>query len=221
MTLWNILVVYGIRMMASGRAAILGYTMPAWGVVFAAWLLGERLTGRRVAGVGLGVAGMLLLLASEFRTLGDAPLGALLVIAAAVFWALGTVMMKRWPVDLPTTSYTAWQMVFGVVPFLVGAILWEPGTFNPFTLSLRPMLATLYNVFAAFIFCHWAWNTIVLAAPVGVSSLSVMMIPVVGVFSGMALLAETPHWYDYAALVLVIASLATVLAPPRVRASSV
>jgi drug/metabolite transporter (DMT)-like permease len=31
----------------------------------------------------------------------------------------------------------------------------------------------------------------------------------------MLLLGETPHWQDYAALVLVVASLATVLLPPR------
>jgi drug/metabolite transporter (DMT)-like permease len=42
-----------------------------------------------------------------------------------------------------------------------------------------------------------------------------MMIPVIGVFSGMLLLGENPHWQDYAALVLVVASLATVLLPPR------
>jgi drug/metabolite transporter (DMT)-like permease len=42
-----------------------------------------------------------------------------------------------------------------------------------------------------------------------------MMTPVVGVFSGMLLLGEAPHWQDYAALVLVVASLATVLRPPK------
>jgi len=38
---------------------------------------------------------------------------------------------------------------------------------------------------------------------------------VVGVFSGMLVLGETPHWQDYAALILVVGALATVLPPPR------
>jgi threonine/homoserine efflux transporter RhtA len=42
-----------------------------------------------------------------------------------------------------------------------------------------------------------------------------MMIPVIGVFSGMLFLGETPSWQDCAALVLVVASLATVLLPSR------
>jgi threonine/homoserine efflux transporter RhtA len=42
-----------------------------------------------------------------------------------------------------------------------------------------------------------------------------MMIPVVGVFSGMLVLGETPHWQDHAALLLVVGALATVLLPAR------
>ena len=42
-----------------------------------------------------------------------------------------------------------------------------------------------------------------------------MMTPVVGVFSGMLLLGETPQWQDYAALFLVVTALATVLMPAR------
>jgi drug/metabolite transporter (DMT)-like permease len=77
------------------------------------------------------------------------------------------------------------------------------------------MLGIFYNVFVAFIFCQWAWMKIVLIAPVGVSSLSVMMTPVVGVFGGMLFLGETPHWQDYAALVLVVTSLGTVMMPAK------
>ena len=43
------------------------------------------------------------------------------------------------------------------------------------------------------------------------------MVPVVGVFSGVLILGERPGWNDYAALVLVCASLATVLLPARNR----
>jgi drug/metabolite transporter (DMT)-like permease len=215
MTGWNIFAIYGVRLMASGRAAILGYTMPVWGAMLSTWLLKETFTGRRALGTACGLAGMLLLLGNELQALGRSPLGAMLMLGAAMSWALGTVMMKRWPVRLPTSSFTAWQMLIAAVPILVVGIVGEHGTYNPFALSVWPMLAILYNIFVAFNFCYWAWTKIALIAPVGVSSLAVMMTPVVGVFSGTLLLGETPHWQDYAALVLVVASLATVLLPPR------
>jgi drug/metabolite transporter (DMT)-like permease len=212
---WNLLCVYGVQQMASGRAAILGYTMPVWSVIIATWLLKEPFTKRRALGCILGGAGLLLLLGEEIHAVGRSPLGGILMIGAAISWAIGTVMMRRWPVSLPVSVFTAWQLIISAPPIILFAIIFESGTFNPFALSLWPMLGVFYNVFVVFIFCSWAWTKIALLAPVGVSSLSVMMTPVIGVFSGMLLLGETPHWQDYAALVLLVTSLATVLLPAR------
>jgi drug/metabolite transporter (DMT)-like permease len=119
---WNILAIYGVSMMDSGRASILGYTMPMWSVLLAVWFLGERFTGRRAAGVALGMAGMALLLSGEIRALQRAPLGALLMIGAAISWAIGLVMIRKWAAGRPATSYSAWQMLIGVVPILALAL---------------------------------------------------------------------------------------------------
>jgi drug/metabolite transporter (DMT)-like permease len=210
---WNIFAIYGISLMASGRAAIVGYTMPVWGVLLSTWLLGEPFTRRRALGVVLGLSGMLLLFGGEIQAVGRSPLGAIFMIAAAFSWALGTVLMKRWPVDLPTSSFTAWQMVLGLPPILAIALFAEEGPFNPFALSAGPLLGVLYNLVIAFNFCYWAWTKIAIQASVGVSSLSIMMIPVVGVFSSVLVLGEAPSWSDYAALILVVGALATVLRP--------
>jgi len=48
-----------------------------------------------------------------------------------------------------------------------------------------------------------------------VFSLSMLVIPVVGVVSGMVFLGERPSWTEYVALALVLGSLLTVLAPGR------
>ncbi len=210
---WNIFAIYGVSLIASGRAAILGYTMPAIAVVLSVWFLGEPFTARRAVGVLLGLAGMGLLLGRELHAVGRSPIGAVSMVAAAAAWALGTVVMKRWPVDLPTTSFTAWQMLIASVPVIALALAFERGTFNPFALAAWPMIGALYNIVVAFNFCYWAWTKIATEAPVGVSSLATMMTPVVGVFSSALVLGETPHWQDYAALVLVVASLGTVLVP--------
>lgn len=212
---WNVFAIYGVRLMASGRAAILGYTMPVWSVMLSTWLLNEPFTKRRALGTALGCAGLLLLLGEEVQAVGRSPLGAVFMVCAAMSWALGTVMMKRWPVSLPTSSFTGWQMLIAVVPIAIAGLAHERGTFNPFALSVGPMLGVLYNLLVAFLFCYWAWTKIALVAPVGVASLSVMMIPVVGVFSGMLVLGERPRWQDYAALALVVGALATVLLPSK------
>jgi drug/metabolite transporter (DMT)-like permease len=210
---WNIFAIYGVSLIASGRAAILGYTMPALAVLISAIVLHEPFTARRAAGVLLGLAGMALLLSRELHAVGRSPIGALSMVCAAFLWALGTVLMKRWPVSLPTTSFTAWQMLIASVPVLALALLFEHGSFDPFALSTWPMLGALDTIVVAFTFCYWAWTKIATEAPVGVSSLATMMIPVVGVFSSALVLGEMPHWQDYTALALVVASLGTVLIP--------
>ena len=211
-TVWNLCVAYGIGYMPSGRAAILAYTMPLWSVPLSAWLLDERITARRIVGVVLGMLAMLLLLSSELRSVQAAPKGTLLILGGALSWAVGTVLMKRYPVDLPVTALTAWQLLLGGIPIYAGALALDMHRLHP--LTLWPAVAVAYNVLIAFVFCYWAWFKIVGAVPVGASSLSVLMIPVVGVFSGMLVLSERPHWQDYAALALVLAALATVMLPP-------
>src|SRR6266702_7783575 len=70
---WNVLAVYGVTFMESGRAAILAYTFPVWSVLLGVWFLREPLTGRRLAGVILGLLGMLLLLGQERQAVGRSP----------------------------------------------------------------------------------------------------------------------------------------------------
>jgi drug/metabolite transporter (DMT)-like permease len=139
---------------------------------------------------------------------------------AALSWALGTVIMKRWPVELSSIVFAGWQMVIAGIPIFITALFWESGHFNPFSLSWGPRIGVFYNLFVAFIFCYWAWTKIAVTVPVGVSSLAVMMIPVVGVFSGVVVLDETPRWLDFVALAAVVGSLATVMLPPRKKESA-
>jgi drug/metabolite transporter (DMT)-like permease len=211
-TCWNILIGYGVSLLPSGRSVILAYTMPLWTVILSALFLRERLTLRKVLGVALGMGGLILLLGAELIRIGSSPAGALLILAAALSWATGTVIMKRWPTNLPTTSFVAWQLTLGGGPVMAGALSLDWGHWHP--ISIAATGALLYNMFIAFVFCHWAWFKIATTAPASIAALSTMMIPVIGVVSGMLVLGEQPHWQEYAALLLVTLSLATVLISP-------
>jgi len=73
----------------------------------------------------------------------------------------------------------------------------------------------VYNMLLAIAFCHAAWSHLARTLPPIASSLSVMMIPVLGVFSSVWLLGESPLWQDYVALVLILIAMAVVLLPAR------
>jgi drug/metabolite transporter (DMT)-like permease len=206
-TFWNVLVAFGMTMIPSGRAAILAYTMPVWAVPLSIWVLGERLTGRKLLGLILGMAGLALLVGDVF-----ASPGTLLVLGAAISWAIGTVLQKRYPMAMPNGAYTAWIMLLGGVPIFAGALLFDD--FSALRgIGLWPALGVAYNVIVAFAFAHWAWIKIATSVPVTVFSISMLIIPVVGVLSGMLFLGERPSWSEYAALALILAALSTVIRP--------
>jgi drug/metabolite transporter (DMT)-like permease len=216
-TCWNMLVVFGLATLPSGRAAILAYTMPAWAIPLSVLLLGERMTARKLFGLALGMAGMLLLVWDEFHRIQGAPQGALMVLGAALTWAIGTILQKKYPVKAPLAGFTAWMMLVGGVPIYIGALLLED--FSKLSgISFNAFLAVAYNVLLAFAFAHWAWIKIATSVSVTVFSLSMLVIPVVGVFSGILFLGERPGWPEYAALVFVLGSLATVVLPQKKKA---
>ena len=211
-TCWNMLVAFGVAMIPSGRAAILAYTMPVWSIPLSVWLLGERITRRKLTGLVLGLAALALLLGEAAASLGAAPLGSLLVLGAALTWALGTVLQKRLPMRMPAGAYTAWIMLMGGVPIFVGTLLFED------LRSLRDVglwawAGVLYNVLISFAFAHWAWIKIATSVPVSVFSISMLVIPVIGVLSGIVFLGERPSLAEVAALLLVLGALATVIRP--------
>ena len=209
-TCWNMLIAFGVALIPAGRASILAYTMPIWAIPLSVWLLGERITPRRIVGLALGIAALVLLLAPNLVQMGESPAGSLLVLGAALTWALGTVLQKRFPVGMPLGAYTAWLMLLGGVPVYAGTLLFEDFA-NLGGVSLWPALGVAYNVFIAFAFAHWAWIKIATSVPVGVFSISMLLIPVIGVLSGAAFLGERPNWAELAALACVLGALATVM----------
>jgi drug/metabolite transporter (DMT)-like permease len=211
---WNMLVAFGLTMVPSGRAAILAYTMPVLSIPLSVWLLHERLTRVKWLGLALGMAGLALLLGEGFRSAGESPLGTLLILGAAASWALGVVLQKKYPVALPTGPYTAWIMLLGGAPIFVGTALLED-TSSLRGVGLGAILGVAYNVVVAFAFAHWAWIKLATSLSVTAFSLSMLIIPVVGVISGMLFLGERPSAAEYAALALVLGALATLAAPRR------
>lgn len=212
-TCWNLLVAYGVSMIPSGRAAIIAYTMPVLAIPLSVWLLKERMNGRKLTGIALGVAGLALLLAEQVASMRAAPVGALLMLAAAATWAVGTVLQKKFPVSIPVTAYTAWIMLLGGVPIIVVAALVDLGRHPP--ISTQAWLAIAYNVFIAFAWAHWAWIKIATSVSVTIFSLSMLMIPVVGVISGMIFLGERPSAPEVGAMLAILAALAAVAVPRR------
>ncbi|MFA9438533.1 DMT family transporter [Uliginosibacterium sp. sgz301328] len=205
---WNVFATYGVKLMPSGRAALLGYTMPLWCVPLSVWLLHEALDARRLVALALGLGGVAVLLSQSLTSLASAPLGVTLMIAAAWCWATGIVLLKLWKIPMNTVALTGWMMLFGGIPVILGAFFIDGLPQKP--LSLWPALGLIYNLLIGFMYCYWAWNRLVLLVPVSVSSLSSLLTPLVGIASGMIFLGEQPGWHEGIAALLILGAVGVV-----------
>lgn len=212
-TAWHLFSAYGLSLLASGRASVIAYTMPLWVVPLSMWLLKEPITRPKVLGLALGFLGLLLLIGDDLVRLGQAPLGTLAMLAAALSWAIGIVVIKRYPVALPATVTTGWMLLLGGIPILLGAVLFGGSEFKP--LSVRALVALVYVVLAAMVFCHWGFMRLVRMLPATITGISSLAVPVVGVFSGMLVLGEKPGPAEWGALLLILCALAVILLPAK------
>lgn len=209
MLVWHVVIIFGVQALSSGRSAILGYTMPIFVALVGAFVYGERLAMRQWLGVAAAGTGVLLLLSQEFASLAGAPWAAAMVVAAAAVWALGTHMLRRSTVPVPLLAIVFWMTVACAVVLTLLALIFESARWRAPETHVAGAVA--FNAVIVFGFSQAAWLYLAKTLPPVASSISVMMIPVLGVFSGAWFLGEVLHWQDWAAVVLMVAAIALVL----------
>ena len=213
MFVWHVCIILAVRTLSSGRAAILGYTMPIFSAVIGAALFSAVLTRRSWLGVGAAALGVALLLWHELTQLTGRPVGVALALLAAATWALGTQLLRRTKVDVPTLAISFWMTALTAMVITLAAVLFEQPQWKAPSPATWGSIA--YNAVLIFGFAHAAWFSLARDLPPVASTLSVMLIPVRGVFSGALWLGEAVHWQDWAAVLLMVAAIASVLWPAR------
>ncbi len=212
MIVWHVLAILSIQTLSSGRAAILGYTMPIFSAVWGMIWFSQRLSGRQMIGVGAAAIGVALLLWHEIDRMSGSPLGVVGMLIAAAVWALGTQMLRRTAIVAPTLVLVWWMTLATTLVTIALAWIFERQHWT----ALPPAVwaAVAYNGVLIFGFAQPAWLLLARELPPAASTLSVMLIPVLGTLSGAWWLGESLYWQDAAALMLLGMAIASVLLPP-------
>ncbi len=204
---WHLCSAYGLLNTGSGRAAIIGFTMPLWASLFSVLILKTKPTGRQLLALMFGMAALVTLIGEDLRAVGGAPIGVLFMTLAALNWGLGTILVKKfdWG-DMSVMALTGWQQLIGGIPIVIGWLLLEP---MPDLASVGwPALIGLgYAIFVAMVFCHTAYFKLVSWLPAHVAAMGVLAVPVVGVVSSAWILGEAVGLGELLALALVVSSL--------------
>jgi drug/metabolite transporter (DMT)-like permease len=213
MLLWHTGLIFSLTLLSSGRAAIVGYTMPVWALLASAIVYKARLTGRAVAGVVLALAATYLLAVDEIQQFTGQPLGLVLILSAAIFWGIGNAMIKHTPLTISTAVLNFWSLTIScVLGFAIAAATEVTDWRWP---SAIEWAGVFYNSVVAFALGYVAWFTVARKLSAVTSGLSIMLVPVVAVFGGAFWLSEAITWQDLLALALILAAMAAVLLPGK------
>jgi drug/metabolite transporter (DMT)-like permease len=221
MFVWHVCIILAVSALSSGRAAILGYTMPIFSALLGAVFFAAVLSRRGWLGVGAAAVGVVLLLWHEFTALSGKPEAVGLALLAAASWALGTQLLRRTALPVPTLTISFWMTALTAVVMTAMAWWFEAPADGVWpAMGAASLWAMLYNGVMIFGFAHATWFFLARSLPPVASTLSVMLIPVLGVFSGALWLREQLFWQDYVAMALMVVSIASVLWPSRAGAAT-
>jgi drug/metabolite transporter (DMT)-like permease len=185
-------VAWGQKEVPSSVAALLFGTVPLWTVVLE-WALGRRPAGRIWAGLGLGVAGLGLLVGPEFvEAWGATRMWRILVVlAGALSWAAGSIYAKRAELPAALGLTVGMQMLCGGAALLVfSGWIGEWPQLGKTTLSSRSLWALGYLMVFDSILAYSAFIWLLRTVGPARTATFAFVNPVVAVLLGWAVANE-------------------------------
>lgn len=124
---YNALGIGGLAFVEASRAVVLAFTTALWVTPLAWAVLGERPSGRALAGLALGMAGLMVLFRPGAFDWSDANtiIGNALILAAAMSYAASMVLTRRHAWRTGQFNASLWQML-AASAFLV-PLAWAVG----------------------------------------------------------------------------------------------
>jgi len=210
----NLTLSFAEQHVASGLAALIIAITPLWFLVLDTLLLGDHhVSTRGKAGLGLGVAGLVVLLWPQLTattSFGRTELwSSISLIGGSFSWALGSVLAKKWKSpDIDVFSAMAWEMAAAGVANLMFAVV--AGDLSHVVWTARGVGATLYLVVCGSWIGYTAYIWLLGHVPTSKVSTYAYVNPVVAVFLGWLVLREPIDAYILAGSAVVIASVVLV-----------
>jgi drug/metabolite transporter (DMT)-like permease len=207
----------GEKTVPSGLAALLVATVPLWLLGFDAVLNHARLGLAPVAGLALGLVGVGFLSGLGGGSGQVSAVGVVVILAAAVMWALGTIMARRVTIPSSPALASGMELLCGGIALLVlAAAGGEFGSLHLAEVSLRSWLALAYLIVMGSIVAFSAYGIAVRSLPTATVATYAYVNPVIAVLLGTLILNErlTPAMFGGGALIVGAVVLVVRRSPP-------
>jgi drug/metabolite transporter (DMT)-like permease len=201
---WMTLMGLALLWLPASEAALIAYTMPVWASLMAWPILGERPNLLRVISLVMAFAGLAAIMGGNGFAASAAKMpGILMALAGAIGFAVGTVLSKKLPLNLPPLSAAAWQIGIGCLPVAAVGLLVEKA--DVAALSHLGWILLVYSTVIQFCVAYVSWFAALARLPASVAAIGTMAVPVIGVVASAVALHEPLGIGQIAALIFTLA----------------
>jgi drug/metabolite transporter (DMT)-like permease len=208
----------GTKLSTAAAGALITSATPAFIVLFAWWILHERASGRQWLGLGIATIGVLIVSLLGDQSASEAAtnplLGNLLLIVAAVSWALYSVLVK-----LNSQKYTALAITLAVtacgIPIVAPVAAIELQTQTIGTLTVPALLGILYIGIGSTAIAFFLWNKSFELLDAATASLFFFAQPVVGTLLAAVFRGEQLGWSFFVGGALILLGALLGMMTPR------
>jgi drug/metabolite transporter (DMT)-like permease len=203
----------GLKLVPAGRAIVLAFTMPLWTVPIGLFLWPEPLGATQLVGVALGFAGLLLFMSPGLVDWveGRALAGNAFLLLAAIVWALGSCLYRRYSWRSPLWTQTFWQLAVSVVPVAAlvptglggGPVRWSP--------ALVAILA--YNCMITTALGYFLWGKVLSMMPAAAAGQVLTLTPIGGFVLSTLIFGGAPNAAVAASIALIAGGIFITLRP--------
>jgi drug/metabolite transporter (DMT)-like permease len=180
----------GTKLSTAANGSLVTSATPAFVLLFAWMLLGERITSRRLLALFLATLGVVAVIDPRSTQLNpELFLGNLFLIGAAITWALYSVLVRRVTQDTDVLMFSMVAFIGGL-PVSMPAGAWELFTLGVGEISLGVVGGVLFIGIISTALAMVLWNTAFNYVDAGLASLTFFAQPVVGTLLGWLFLSE-------------------------------
>ncbi|HET8628234.1 MAG TPA: DMT family transporter [Thermomicrobiales bacterium] len=204
-----------LRHLSAGTGAIIAATNPLLVALVAPFILGERLSWTRIAGLALGFGGVIAVMVVRLDAGIDTPTGIALSTLSVLSLVAATFLFKRLlPAEEPLVVNAVQLAAAGLVVAPLALLFERPG---PVRLDVSFVAAFLYLVAVISVAASLLWFWLLARGEASVVSAYFFLTPIFGLGLAALLLGEPFTARDAAGLVAVMAGIFLIGRPARAR----
>ncbi|MEK4695210.1 DMT family transporter [Bacillus sp. FSL M8-0063] len=194
----------GTKLSDAHTGSLVTSATPAFMVIFAAIILKEKLTARRLLSTIIATIGVIIVIGWDIE-IGSYFIGTIILVGAAITWALLSIYVKiasaRFS-SLVITTYAIFFSLFFITPFMI----WELQSSSIEHTNMYVLLGVLYLGIVSTAGAFFLWNKGLELMDASIGSLFFFFQPIVGSLLGWLLLNETLSSNFFIGGILIICS---------------